>query len=130
MPRTRGSITGGSVAEPHGHDSGEPGVPNYDGDGLVPAIAQHADTGDVLMLAYMNAEAYARTLSSMRATFFSRSRERIWEKGETSGNTLHVRAVHLDCDRDTVLLSVIPDGPACHTGADNCFIEPVDLPRV
>jgi len=103
----------------------EPPVPRFNRDGLVPAIAQHADTGAVLMHAYMNEEAWRLTLRSRRATFFSRSRGRLWEKGETSGNTLHVQTVQLDCDRDTVLLTVLPDGPTCHTGADSCFIETV-----
>jgi len=91
--------------------------------GLVPAIAQHFATGEVLMLAHMNAEAWQLTLSSKRAHFYSRSREAIWLKGETSGHFLHVKEIRLDCDHDTVLLRVQPVGPACHTGAPSCFFQ-------
>ena len=89
--------------------------------GLVPAIAQDADTGEVLMLAWMNREALRETFARGRAVFFSRSRGALWEKGGTSGHTLHVRGVHLDCDRDTLLLLTEPVGPACHTGTATCF---------
>jgi phosphoribosyl-AMP cyclohydrolase len=99
--------------------------PKFDADGLVPAIAQDATTHAVLTLAYMNREAWEATLRTRHATFWSRSRRQLWEKGATSGNTLHVRAVRLDCDRDTVLLLVDPDGPACHTGSTTCFFEDV-----
>ena len=88
--------------------------------GLVPAIAQDADTGEVLMLAYVDAEAWARTLATGRAWFHSRRRG-LWEKGATSGNVMDVVEVRLDCDRDAVLLRVRPSGPACHTGARSCF---------
>ena len=90
-------------------------------DGLVPAIAQDAETLDVLMLAYMNREALDKTLSSGRAHYWSRSRGKLWCKGETSGNFQEVLAVHYDCDADTLLLTVRPAGPACHTGENNCF---------
>lgn len=93
--------------------------------GLVPAIVQDAATGEVLMLAWQDREALARTLSTGRATFFSRSRDRLWVKGETSGNTQAVRAVAADCDADAILLRVDPAGPACHTGARSCFFQPV-----
>lgn len=99
--------------------------PAFGPEGLVPAIAQDASSGRVLMLASMNAEAWEATLRTHRATFYSRSRGRLWEKGETSGNTLHVVGITLDCDRDAVLLSVEAGGPACHTGAPACFIESV-----
>jgi phosphoribosyl-ATP pyrophosphohydrolase/phosphoribosyl-AMP cyclohydrolase len=89
--------------------------------GLLPAIAQHATTGAVLMLAWMNREALRETFTRGRAVFFSRSRGALWEKGETSGHTLHLRGVHLDCDRDTLLLLTEPAGPACHTGTATCF---------
>lgn len=89
--------------------------------GLLPAIVQHADSGVVLMLGYMNAEALAATHASGRATFFSRSRQRLWEKGETSGNTLRVVEIAVDCDRDTLLLKVRPAGPVCHRGTATCF---------
>jgi phosphoribosyl-AMP cyclohydrolase len=99
--------------------------PNFGPDGLVPAIAQDATTGAVLTLAYMNREAWQATLQTRRATFWSRSRKQLWEKGATSGNTLHVTGIRLDCDRDAVLLLVDPAGPACHTGATSCFFEDV-----
>lgn len=90
-------------------------------DGLLPAIVQDATSGVVLMLAWMDDEALARTLESRRATYWSRSRQQYWVKGETSGNTQSVREVRLDCDGDTVLLRVDQVGPACHTGTATCF---------
>lgn len=93
----------------------------FDDAGLLPAIAQDADSGEVLMLAWMNEEALAATLSSGQATYWSRSRGRLWRKGETSGHVQRVRAVALDCDGDTVLLRVDQTGPACHTGSRTCF---------
>ncbi|TLP77430.1 phosphoribosyl-AMP cyclohydrolase [Nesterenkonia sphaerica] len=94
---------------------------NYNADGLVPAIAQDAQTGSVLMLAWMNAEALEATLRTRRGTYWSRSRQQLWTKGETSGNVQHVASVSLDCDGDTVLLAVAQTGPACHTGTATCF---------
>jgi phosphoribosyl-AMP cyclohydrolase len=102
-----------------------PQQPSFDAQGLVPAIAQDATTHAVLTLAYMNLEAWEATLRTGRATFWSRSRRELWEKGSTSGNTLHVRGIRLDCDRDAVLLLVDPAGPACHTGSTTCFFEDV-----
>ena len=93
--------------------------------GLVPAVVQDADTGQVLMLAYMDEEAWRRTRASGRAWFHSRERG-LWEKGATSGNTMEVVEVRLDCDSDTVLLRVHPAGPACHTGAVSCFFNVVE----
>ncbi len=90
-------------------------------DGLVPAIVQDADTGAVLMLAYMNREALEQTLARNRAVFFSRSKQRLWEKGETTGHTLDVVDVAVDCDNDTLLVSARPRGPACHNGTVTCF---------
>ncbi len=90
-------------------------------DGLVPAIVQDADTGAVLMLAYMNREALEQTLARKRAVFFSRSKQRLWEKGETTGHTLDVVDVALDCDNDTLLVTARPRGPACHNGTATCF---------
>jgi len=92
-------------------------------DGLVCAVAQRRGTGDVLMVAWMNDEALARTLETRRATYFSRSRGTLWVKGETSGHTQEVHEVRLDCDGDTVLLVVDQEGAACHTGAKTCFDE-------
>lgn len=89
--------------------------------GLVPVVAQQWDTGEVLMVAWMDDEALRRTLSTGRATYWSRSRGRYWVKGETSGHAQHVREVRLDCDADTLLLKVDQVGPACHTGERSCF---------
>ncbi len=89
--------------------------------GLVPAIVQDADNGAVLMLGYMNPEALAATQASGRVTFWSRSKNRLWTKGETSGHYLHVKEVALDCDRDTLLILAVPQGPACHLGYATCF---------
>jgi phosphoribosyl-AMP cyclohydrolase / phosphoribosyl-ATP pyrophosphohydrolase len=91
------------------------------GAGLVPAIVQHAASGDVLMLGYMNREALRATLESGRVVFFSRSKQRLWQKGESSGHGLELRSARLDCDRDTLLLSALPQGPVCHTGTATCF---------
>ncbi len=91
------------------------------GDGMVPVIVQDADTLKVLMLAYMNREAYEMTAQTGRATFYSRSRDQLWEKGETSGNWLEVRDISVDCDGDTLLLMAEPKGPVCHTGSATCF---------
>lgn len=93
------------------------------GNGLVPAIVQDATTGKVLMLGYMNEEAYRLTLDRGLVTFYSRSRSRIWTKGETSGNFLQLREIITDCDGDTLLVKAIPSGPVCHTGSDTCFGE-------
>jgi phosphoribosyl-AMP cyclohydrolase / phosphoribosyl-ATP pyrophosphohydrolase len=90
-------------------------------DGLIPAIVQHAQSGAVLMLGYMNREALRATLERQRVVFFSRSKQRLWEKGETSGNTLRVIDLQLDCDADTLLISAIPAGPVCHLGTATCF---------
>ena len=91
------------------------------GAGLVPAIVQHADSGSVLMLGYMNREALEKTLRERRVTFYSRSRGRLWTKGESSGNFIAVEAVTADCDRDALLVLGRPAGPVCHTGAADCF---------
>ena len=93
------------------------------GGGLVPAVVQDAVTRKVLMLGYMNEEAYKLTLDRGLVTFYSRSRGRIWTKGETSGNFLQVREILADCDGDTLLVKAIPSGPVCHTGSDTCFGE-------
>jgi phosphoribosyl-ATP pyrophosphohydrolase/phosphoribosyl-AMP cyclohydrolase len=91
--------------------------------GLVPCIIQDATTSVVLMLGFMNEEAFRKTLDEKRVTFFSRSKNRLWTKGETSGNFFHLVDILLDCDQDTLLVKVRPEGPACHTGADTCFNE-------
>jgi len=91
--------------------------------GLVPAIVQDDRTGRVLMLGYMNREAYEKTLATGLVTFFSRSRQTLWTKGETSGNLLHLKSVAVDCDGDALLVKAIPDGPTCHLGTDTCWGE-------
>lgn len=91
------------------------------GDGLLPAIVQDADSGAVLMLGYMNRESLSATLKDKRVTFFSRSKNRLWTKGETSGHFLDVVSVQADCDRDSLLITADPKGPTCHTGAASCF---------
>lgn len=89
--------------------------------GLVPVIVQDVQTLEVLMLGYMNAEALEKTQAEGKVTFFSRSKNRLWTKGESSGHFLHVKSVHVDCDNDTVLIKATADGPTCHTGARSCF---------
>jgi phosphoribosyl-ATP pyrophosphohydrolase/phosphoribosyl-AMP cyclohydrolase len=96
------------------------------GNGLVPAIVQDAVTRRVLMLGYMNEEAFTTTQERGLVTFYSRSRETLWTKGETSGNYLTVREILIDCDHDTILVKAIPSGPVCHTGRDTCFDEEND----
>jgi phosphoribosyl-ATP pyrophosphohydrolase/phosphoribosyl-AMP cyclohydrolase len=91
--------------------------------GLVPAVVQDVDSHAVLMLGYMNQEALDITLESKKVTFFSRTKERLWTKGETSGNFLHVKSITVDCDNDTLLVKAWPEGPVCHTGSDTCFDE-------
>ena len=93
------------------------------GDGLVPVIIQDVNTLQVLMLGYMNQEAYKKTLTEKRVTFFSRSKQRLWTKGEVSGNYLQVADIRKDCDSDTLLIKVYPAGPVCHTGSTSCFGE-------
>ncbi len=95
--------------------------PEWDTNGLVTAVVQSRATGAVLMLAHMNAEALAKTLESGEAHFWSRSRETLWKKGETSGNIMRVTEIRIDCDQDAVLLLCDPAGPACHTGEASCF---------
>lgn len=92
-------------------------------DGLVPAIIQDADTQKVLMLGFMNEEALQLTRQEGKVTFYSRSKQRLWTKGETSGNSLFIKEIITDCDNDTLLIKVNPAGPVCHTGADTCFNE-------
>ena len=98
----------------------------FDADGLLPAIIQQDGSREVLMLGYMNAEALRRTLTEGRVTFWSRSRQEFWRKGDTSGNVQFVRGAALDCDGDTILVTVDQHGPACHTGAHACFdVDPL-----
>ncbi len=98
----------------------------FGADGLMPAVIQEVDTRDVLMVGYMNVEALRRTLTEGRVTFWSRSRQEFWRKGDTSGHVQFVRAAALDCDGDVVLVTVQQHGPACHTGARSCFdVDPL-----
>lgn len=99
--------------------------PRYDRDGLITAVASDERTGELLMLAHMNAEALALTRSTGIAHFWSRSRQALWKKGETSGHFLHVREIRIDCDQDAVWLIVRPEGPACHTHRRSCFYRRV-----
>ena len=98
------------------------------GGGLVPAIVQHVATGEVLMLGYMNAEAVAATRASGFVTFWSRSKRRLWQKGETSGHALEVKSIRVDCDRDALLVEAAPRGPTCHLGNASCFGEDAKRP--
>lgn len=97
----------------------------YNGDGLIPAIVQDFYSKKVLMLAYMNAESLEITMKEGKTCFFSRSRQELWRKGETSGNTQQVVSIRTDCDKDTLLIEVIKAGPACHTGSESCFFEDI-----
>ena len=98
----------------------------FDDQGLIPAIVQDWRDGSVLMLGFMNRDALQKTLELKRVHFWSRSRQKLWEKGETSGHTLHVKDLFLDCDGDTVLVKAEPVGPTCHTGAPSCFFSRLD----
>lgn len=95
----------------------------FDKEGLIPAIIQNTNTNEVLMLGYMNETAFQQTLATKKVTFFSRSRNEFWVKGETSGNYLHLVDWKLDCDQDALLIQVQPDGPTCHTGTSSCWGE-------
>jgi phosphoribosyl-ATP pyrophosphohydrolase/phosphoribosyl-AMP cyclohydrolase len=98
----------------------------FDKKGLIPAIIQNAESGKVLMLGYINKESLKKTEQTGHVWFYSRSRQKLWEKGETSGNYLNVRAILKDCDEDTLLIQVDPVGPTCHTGAESCFYRNLD----
>ncbi len=102
----------------------------YNQAGLLPAVVQDSHTNQVLMVAWMNAKAVELTLQTGEAHFWSRSRNQMWRKGETSGNTLKVDAILVDCDEDTLLLMVTPSGPACHTGATSCFYRNLEALNV
>jgi phosphoribosyl-AMP cyclohydrolase len=104
--------------------------PKYDAAGLITAVATDAASGELLMVAHMNAEALAATLESGEATFWSRSRGKLWKKGETSGHVLRVVEVRIDCDQDALWLRVEPAGPACHTGARSCFFRRIEDGRL
>ncbi|KTC93105.1 MULTISPECIES: bifunctional phosphoribosyl-AMP cyclohydrolase/phosphoribosyl-ATP diphosphatase HisIE [Legionella] len=95
-------------------------------DGLIPAVIQNANNGEVLMLGYMNQEALALTLEKGQITFYSRSKQRLWTKGESSGHSMQLKAIAPDCDGDSLLIQVIPNGPACHLGFASCFQPPIN----
>ena len=117
-----------NVSMPTSETSLDPGTLDFDkGDGLIPVVAQHWLTGEVLMLGYATREAVDTSLETGRLTFHSRSRDALWTKGETSGNTLRVVSLHGDCDGDAVLARVHPAGPTCHTGDRSCFGAPPTL---
>jgi phosphoribosyl-ATP pyrophosphohydrolase/phosphoribosyl-AMP cyclohydrolase len=99
-------------------------IPDFSKSELIPAIVQDVNTKAVLMLGYVNEDAFQATLSTSKVTFFSRSKNRLWMKGESSGNILHLKSWYLDCDADTLLFFVEPTGPVCHTGEDTCFAMP------
>ncbi len=113
----------------HAVETGTALSPKFDADGLVVAIVVDADDGTVLMVAHMNAEALTRTIATREGWFFSRSRKRLWKKGEESGNTLAVAEVRIDCDQDAILLKarIAGNGVACHTGYRSCFYRSVPL---
>jgi phosphoribosyl-ATP pyrophosphohydrolase/phosphoribosyl-AMP cyclohydrolase len=104
----------------------ESDIISFDDDGLIPAVVQDAETRDVLLLAWMNRESLDRTLATGRATFWSRSRDEIWEKGATSGNVLHLERVYKNCEANSLLVLVHPTGPACHTGNTSCYYRELD----
>jgi phosphoribosyl-AMP cyclohydrolase len=101
--------------------------PKYNEKGLIPAIVQDVNTGQVLMMAYMNEKSLAMTLKSGETVFWSRSRQELWHKGATSGNTQKIIEMYLDCDADTILVKVEPAGPACHTGRVSCFFNQINI---
>lgn len=108
-------------------------LPKYNADGLIAAIVQHAESGEVLMFAFMNAEALEATRGTGKAHFWSRSRGKLWLKGETSGHFLAVQQILVDCDQDALVVKALPAGPACHTGAKSCFyreLGPDGLTRI
>lgn len=104
----------------------DPATLRFDEKGLIPCIAQAADTGEVLMVAWMNAEAVARTIETRKVTYWSRSRQSFWVKGETSGNTQKLVELRMDCDQDCLLALVEQEGPACHTNRRSCFYTRID----
>lgn len=114
------------MSDAHQIEQGSEFLPKYDAQGLLTAVAVDAGTGGVLMVAFMDAEALAKTRETGLAHFHSRSRGRLWMKGESSGHVLRVREIRVDCDQDALVLLVEPAGPACHTGATSCFYRRLD----
>jgi phosphoribosyl-ATP pyrophosphohydrolase/phosphoribosyl-AMP cyclohydrolase len=101
----------------------------FDESGLVPAVVQDSRTGEVLMVAYVNAESLRKTIETGETWFWSRSRQELWHKGATSGNTQRITSIEIDCDGDTLLIKVESRGPACHTGQQSCFFRNIHKPR-
>jgi phosphoribosyl-AMP cyclohydrolase len=107
-------------------ESGTTLMPKYDANGLITAVVTDVADGAVLMVAHMNADALAATIATGEAVFWSRSRERLWKKGETSGHVLHIVEIRVDCDQDALWIKAEPSGPACHTGARSCFYRRIE----
>ena len=120
------SAISGNESERAEREQGRAFLPKFDSAGLLSAVVQHADDGEVLMVAFMDREALDKTRETGLAHFHSRSRGRLWMKGETSGHVLRVRQILVDCDQDALVLKAIPEGPACHTGARSCFYRALD----
>lgn len=114
-------MKGGDVTDVNEREAGSTFMPKFDDKGLLSAIVVHAETRDVLMVGFMDAEALAATRETGFAHFHSRSRDRLWKKGESSGHVLAVEEILVDCDQDALLLVCRPEGPTCHTGAPSCF---------
>ncbi len=127
MSETEGKAIFPEITDAHEREATDMLAPKFGTDGLVTCVVTDADDGTVLMLAHMNADALARTLTTGQAHFYSRSRQALWRKGETSGNTIEVAEIRIDCDQDAVWLSgrVAGDGNACHTSARSCFYRKV-----
>lgn len=119
-----------TTTDPTDREQGSAFLPRFDANGLLTAVAVDADSGTMLMLAHMDAEALAKTRETGLAHFHSRSRGRLWMKGESSGHVLRVEEIRVDCDQDALLLIVRPAGPACHTGATSCFYRRLDGDRL
>jgi phosphoribosyl-AMP cyclohydrolase len=117
-----------TAIDAHALEHGDALAPTFNAEGLIAAILQHAQTGEVLMLGWMNADALRRTLDAGEVWFFSRARQTLWHKGDTSGQVQHVVEVRVDCDQDAVLVKVLPqgDGGVCHTGAPACFYRVIE----
>lgn len=105
-------------------------MPKFDANGLMTGVAVHAGSGEVLMVAFLNEEALAKTRETGCAHFYSRSRGKLWMKGETSGHVLRVQEILVDCDQDAIVMKVLPEGPTCHTGAVSCFYRRLDGDRL
>ncbi|MGZ3198410.1 MAG: phosphoribosyl-AMP cyclohydrolase [Croceibacterium sp.] len=123
----------GTESERAAREQGSGFAPKFDSAGLLAAVVQHAETGEVLMVAFMDREALEKTRETGLAHFHSRSRGRLWMKGETSGHVLRVQQLLVDCDQDALVVKALPEGPACHTGARTCFyraLEGDELQRI